>query len=392
VVITESQFVIDQETDMDTTFIRQAKQATDRRLYIAFELAQRHWRLAFSDAVGRPRLVTLEAGNQVAVKEAIAKARAHFGLDEAVPVVSCYEAGRDGFWLHRWLLECGVENLLVDSGSIEVNRRQRRAKTDRLDAQKLLSMLMRYVGGERRVWTVLHVPTAEQEDARRPHRERERLDRERLAHSNRIRGLLVLHNIRVKTIGGAKWGQRLAALRAHVPAQLWAEIGRESERLRLVSEQMRALEAERTQCLAQADPMREKAVKLLKLVSIGPTSACVLAREVFWRTLRNRREVAHCAGLAPMPYASGESAHEQGISKAGNRRVRVLTVQLAWCWLRYQPHSALARWFNARFAGGGSRIRRIGIVALARRLLIALWRYVEYGVIPEGATLKMRTV
>ena len=377
---------------MDTTFIRQAKQATDRRLYIAFELAQRHWRLAFSDAVGRPRLVTLEAGNQVAVKEAIAKARAHFGLDEAVPVVSCYEAGRDGFWLHRWLLECGVENLIVDSGSIEVNRRQRRAKTDRLDALKLLSMLMRYVGGERRVWTVLHVPTPEQEDARRPHRERERLERERLAHSNRIRGLLMLHNIRVKTIGGAKWCQRLAALRVHLPVQLWAELGRESERLRLVVEQLRALEAERAQSLIQADPAREKTVKLLELVSIGPTSAWVLAREVFWRTLRNRREVAHCAGLAPMPYASGESAHEQGISKAGNRRVRVLTVQLAWCWLRYQPQSALAQWFNVRFAGGGSRIRRIGIVALARRLLIALWRYVEYGVIPEGATLKTRTV
>src|SRR5437867_856054 len=324
---------------MDTTFIRQAKQATDRRLYIAFELAQRHWRLAFSDAVGRPRLVTLEAGNQVAVKEATAKAPAHFGLDEAAPGVGWYEAGGDGSWLH--------------------------------------------------------VPTAEQEDARRPHRERERLDRERLAHSNRIRGLLVLHNIRVKTIGGAKWGQRLQALRAHLPAQLWAEIGRESERLRLVLEQMRALEAERAQSLAQAeptDPTREKTMKLVKLVSIGPTSGWVLAREVFWRTLRNRREVAHCAGLAPMPYASGDSAHEQGISKAGNRRVRVLTVQLAWCWLRYQPHSALAQWFNARFAGGGSRIRRIGIVALARRLLIALWRYVEYGVIPEGATLKTQPV
>ena len=131
-------------------------------MYIAFELAQRHWRLAFTDAVERPRLVTIEAGDQVAVKAAIAKARTHFGLDKAAPVVSCYEAGRDGFWLHRWLLECGVENLIVDSGSIEVNRRQRRAKTDRLDALKLLSMLMRYVGGERRVWTVLHVPTPEQ--------------------------------------------------------------------------------------------------------------------------------------------------------------------------------------------------------------------------------------
>jgi transposase len=377
---------------MDTMLIPQAKQATDRRLFIAFELAQRHWRLAFTDGEGRPRLVTLEAGDRVAVRTAMAKARTHFGLDEATAVVSCYEAGRDGFWLHRWLLECGIENLVVDSGSIEVNRRQRRAKTDRLDALKLLSMLMRYVGGERRVWTVLHVPTAEQEDARRPHRERERLERERLAHSNRIRGLLMLHNIRVKTIGGPKWRQRLEALRAHLPAQLWAEIGRENDRLTLLLEQIRRLEAERAQSVAQVDPAQEKTAKLVKLVSIGPTSAWVLAREVFWRTLRNRREVANCAGLAPTPYASGESAHEQGISKAGNRRVRVLTVQLAWCWLRYQPHSALAQWFNARFADGGSRIRRIGIVALARRLLIALWRYVEYGVIPAGATLKTGTV
>src|SRR5438445_12468610 len=296
---------------MDTTFIRQAKQATDRRLYIAFELAQRHWRLAFSDAVGRPRLVTLEAGNQVAVKQAIAKARAHFGLDEAVPVVSCYEAGRDGFWLHRWLLECGVENLIVDSGSIEVNRRQRRAKTDRLDALKLLSMLMRYVGGERRVWTVLHVPTAEQEDARRPHRERERLDRERLAHSNRIRGLLVLHNIRVKTIGGAKWGQRLQALRAHVLAQLWAEIGRESERLRLVLEQMRALEAERAQSLAQAeptDPTREKTMKLVKLVSIGRRAAGC------WR---GRCSGERCATGARLPIAPDS---RRCPTRAGTRR------------------------------------------------------------------------
>jgi len=377
---------------MDTMLIPQTKQATDRRLCIAFELAQRHWRLAFTDGEGRPRLVTLEAGDRVAVRTAMAKARTHFGLDAATAVVSCYEAGRDGFWLHRWLLECGIENLVVDSGSIEVNRRQRRAKTDRLDALKLLSMLMRYVGGERRVWTVLHVPTAEQEDARRPHRERERLERERLAHSNRIRGLLMLHNIRVKTIGGPKWRQRLEALRAQLPAQLWAEIGRENDRLTLLLEQIRGLEAERAQSVAQADPAQEKTAKLVKLVSIGPTSAWVLAREVFWRTLRNRREVANCAGLAPTPYASGESAHEQGISKAGNRRVRVLTVQLAWCWLRYQPRSALAQWFNARFADGGSRIRRIGIVALARRLLIALWRYVEYGVIPAGATLKTGTV
>jgi transposase len=377
---------------MDTMLIPQTKHATDRRLCIAFELAQRHWRLAFTDGEGRPRLVTLEAGDRVAVRTAMAKARTHFGLDAATAVVSCYEAGRDGFWLHRWLLECGIENLVVDSGSIEVNRRQRRAKTDRLDALKLLSMLMRYVGGERRVWTVLHVPTAEQEDARRPHRERERLERERLAHSNRIRGLLMLHNIRVKTIGGPKWRQRLEALRAQLPAQLWAEIGRENDRLTLLLEQIRGLEAERAQSEARADPAQEKTAKLVRLVSIGPTSAWVLAREVFWRTLRNRREVANCAGLAPTPYASGESAHEQGISKAGNRRVRVLTVQLAWCWLRYQPRSALAQWFNARFADGGSRIRRIGIVALARRLLIALWRYVEYGVIPAGATLKTGTV
>src|SRR5213594_3172024 len=295
---------------MDTTLMRQAKQATERQLFIAFELAQRHWRLAFGDGVGRPRLVTLEAGDQVAVKEAIAKARIHFGLDEAAAVVSCYEAGRDGFWLHRWLLECGVENLIVDSGSIEVNRRQRRAKTERLDALKLLSMLMRYVGGERRVWTVLHVPTAEQEDGRRPHRERERLDRERLAHSNRIRGLLVLHNIRVKTIGGAKWGQRLQALRAHVPAQLWAEIGRESERLRLVLEQMRALEAERAQSLAQAeptDPTREKTMKLVKAGEhraderLGAGAGSVLAN------------VAQPARGCPLRQTGADALRERGV-------------------------------------------------------------------------------
>ncbi|MDN8616537.1 transposase [Variovorax ginsengisoli] len=262
-----------------------------------------------------------------------------FGIPADATVHACYEAGRDGWRLHRWLVEQGINNIVVDSASIEVNRHARHAKTDRLDGDKLLAMLQRYHAGEARVWSVLREPTAQQEDARRLHRELLRLSQGRTAHTNRIGSLLVLHNLRVHSIAGRDWQPQVA--------------------------------------------------QLAKLRSIGVGSAWLLVKELFgWRRFANRRELAGCVGLAPTPYASGGSQVEQGISKAGNKRARVLLIELAWSWLRYQPDSALSQWFNRRFAAARKRMRRVGIVALTRRLAVALWRYLEHGEIPSGAALK----
>jgi len=357
------------------------------RLYVAFELGDKSWKLSLGDGVRAPSRCTVVAGDTAAVLTAIAKAKARCHLGTDAPVRSCYEAGRDGFWLHRWLSGQGVANLVVDPASIEVNRRARRAKTDRLDSDKLLSMLMRYHAGERRVWAVARIPTPEQEDERRVHRELGRLRQERTAHSNRIRSLLVLHNLRVEHIGGRAWAHWWAQQAAQLLPGLRAEIEREFERLSLVAGQIRTLEA------LQARQVRSGAqpaiAVLARLAGIGTGSAWTLVKELFgWRQFHNRREVAGCLGLAPTPYASGTSEVEQGISKAGNKRARWLMVELAWSWLRFQPASQLSQWFKERFAGGGKRVRRIGIVALARRLSIALWRYLEHGEIPLGATLK----
>ena len=357
------------------------------RLYVAFELGEKSWKLSLGDGVRAPSRCTVAAGDTTAVLMAIAKARARCHLAADAPVRSCYEAGRDGFWLHRWLSAHGIVNLVVDPASIEVNRRARRAKTDRLDSDKLMSMLMRYYGGERRVWAVARIPTPEQEDERRVHRELGRLRQERTAHSNRIRSLLVLHNLRVERIGGRAWARWWAQQAGLLLPGLRAEIEREFERLSLAAKQIRTLEAQQKQQVhSGAQPI---IAVLSRLAGIGTGSAWTLVKELFgWRQFHNRREVAGCLGLAPTPYASGTSEVEQGISKTGNKRVRWLMVELAWSWLRFQPASQLSQWFNERFAGGGKRMRRIGIVALARRLAIALWRYLEHGEIPLGATLK----
>lgn len=356
-------------------------------LYMALELSASKWLVAISDDQRAPSQHTLRAGDVGALLQLIERAKKRCNLQGAVRVHSCYEAGRDGFWLHRWLLEQGIDNVVVDSSSIEVNRRARRAKSDALDVAKLYEMLVRYVAGEKRVWRVVRVPSVQQEDERRVHRELERLKSERNAHVNRIRSLAVLHNVRLQGVGGRGWAEQLEQLKGRLPAALWAEIERESVREKLVWEQMQALERSRK---AQLKAMEQgPLLALFKLRAIGLTSAWLLTRELFgWRRFSNRRQLAGCVGLNPSPYDSGQSQREQGISKAGNRRVRALLVEIAWYWLRYQPHSALSEWFNRRFGSGGKRMRRIGIVALARRLLIALWRYVEQGVIPQGAELK----
>jgi transposase len=358
-------------------------------LYMALELSASKWKVALADGRRAPSQHTLNAGDVGGLLLLIDKARKRCGLQGTVRVNCCYEAGRDGFWLHRWLLEQGIDNVVVDSSSIEVNRRARRAKSDALDVAKLYEMLVRYVAGEKRVWRAVHVPSVQQEDERRLHRELERLKRERTAHANRIRSLAVLHNVRLVRVGGRGWSERLQQLRGQVPAGLYAEIEREGVREKLVGEQIAALEKSRKEQLQAMLEQDGPVAALLKLRAIGVQTAWVLVRELFsWRRFANRRELAGCVGLNPSPYDSGASQREQGISKAGNRRVRALLVEIAWYWLRYQPHSALSAWFNRRFAAGGKRMRRIGIVALARRLLIALWRYIEHGVVPEGAQLK----
>lgn len=353
-------------------------------LNMSFELGNREWKLAFGDGRRHPGQFTVDAGDVEAVLERIGRAKARCGLPATAPVHTCYEAGRDGWWLHRWLKEQGVDNVVVDSASIEVNRRARRAKSDALDADKLLQMLLRHRAGER-VWSVVREPSAQAEDERRVHRELQRLTQEQTAHVNRIRGLLVLHNIRPDHVGGRVWQAWWEQHQDQVPAHLRAEIQRESQRLELVRKQMREIQAQQRQELENHPQVKE----LSRLRGIGLGSAWVLVTELFgWRQYDNRRQVGASLGLVPTPYDSGQSQREQGISKAGNRRVRWLLVELAWHWLTLQPGSELTKWFNRRFAAGGKRMRRIGIVALARRLAVALWRYVRDGVIPAGAQLK----
>ena len=362
-------------------------------LYVALELGNSKWKLAFSDG-SEIRYATVEAGDLELLQEGLSRAKKHFGMVEDVRVVSCYEAGRDGFWLHRYLLSSGIDNVVVDSASIEVDRRKRRRKTDRLDAGRLVRMLMRYHGGEERLWSVVRVPSFEDEDARHLHRELEGLKKERTRHRNRIRGILIQQGLRVTNPSKRKFVEELDSLRTwdgrELPVDMKGRLVREYQRLRVVDDQIKALEKEKTQRLSNPNTVKlRKVAQLRSLYGIGTVSSWAFVMEFFgWREFRNRREIAALAGLAPTPYDSGGVVREQGISKAGSTRIRTLAIEIAWAWLRFQPQSKLSRWYMERFAGGGSRMRRIGIVAMARRLLIDLWRYLEHGVIPEGARLR----
>lgn len=363
-------------------------------LYMAFELGAKEWKLAFGVEAGqKPRLRDVVAGDLAGLLLEIRRAKERFGLPESARVVSCYEAGRDGFWLHRFLMLEGIDNQVVDSSSIEVNRRARRAKTDGVDVEKLLSLLYRYDRGEKKVFGVAHAPTPEQEDARHWSRELESLKQERAAHTNRIKSLLVSVGARVKV--GKKFLQQLDRVKQWngeglLPG-LRDRLRRECERLALLESQIKEVELARRRAEAEArQGSADKVRRLKKLKGIGDNSAWLFVLEFFgWRQFRNRREVGSLAGLTPMPYQSGESVNrEQGISKAGNRRVRTMAIEIAWVWLRFQPQSRLSLWFQERYGPGNRRSRRVGIVALARKLLIALWCYLDQGVIPEGALLK----
>lgn len=322
----------------------------------------------------------------------IGRATERFGLLADVAVVSCYEAGREGFWLHRWLVSQGIRSHVVDSGSIEVNRRKRRAKSDRLDVGALLRQVIRYWAGERKVWSVVRVPTAEQEDQRQLHRELLTAKRDRARVTNRMKGLLANQGVVVE-VGSGFLGE-LAVLElwdgTALPPGLRARLEREWAKVELYTQQIRQLEGERAELLHTGTAPAVALVRqLLRLRGIGVNSGWLYVMEFFgWRQFRNRREVGGLSGLTPTPYQSGESSREQGIGKAGNRYIRAMAIEIAWGWLRFQPESALSRWYQERFGQGSSRIRRIGIVALARRLLVELWRYLETGAVPEGAVLK----
>ncbi len=366
---------------------------TEQSLHLSFELGLKDWKLGFTtDLSAKARLRVMPARDLGRLEREIAEAKRSFGLAATARVRSCYEAGRDGFWLQRYLVSQGIDNGVVDSSSIEVNRRMRRAKSDGLDARKLLTMLVRYHAGEGKVWSVVRVPTVEEEDRRQLHRELRTLKKERTRTTNRIKGLLANQGIRLEKNGDLR--QRLGRLRlwdgSPLPAGLVARLQREWEHAEFLHGKILELERERRQAILEGQsPALEKVRQLMLLKAIGPSGSWVYVHEFFgWRRFRNRKEVGAAAGLTPTPYQSGDGSREQGISKAGSRHIRAVAIEMAWCWLRYQPRSKLSLWYQERFGRGGKRARKVGIVAVARKLLIDLWRFLEHGVIPEGAALK----
>jgi len=362
------------------------------RLLVAIEMSLKNWRLVMSPEGGaRNRVRTVEAGNYLELEKAVAEARERFKLPPQTPVVFCYEAGRDGFYPYRRLTEVGHEVWVIDSASIEVSRRQKQAKSDGIDGDKLAELMQRKARGEKKALRLVRVPTLEVEDERLLPRDREIILHDIGRLRNQVESILFTQGYRgvPKTAAALKaW----AAERGELTPQLRERLGREIERLALLEAQLQKVEKAMALKARQEHSTDIAAVAgaLMRLCGIGLIGAWVLSSEVFgWRQFRNRREAGAVLGLAPTPYSSGQDVREQGISKAGNRRARAMLVELAWLWLRYQPGSALSQWFTARFGGGGGkRMRRIGIVALARRQAAALWRYADQGVVPEGATLK----
>ena len=366
-------------------------------IFVAIELSQKTWLVTLhspdKDKISRHKL---EGGDHAGLLGLINRVRdrAARALGAVPAVVSCYEAGYDGFWLHRLLMAAGITNYVIDPSSIAVEQRARRVKTDRIDGEKILRTLMAYLRGEPRVARMVRVPTPELEDARRATRERHRLVKEQTAHTNRIKGLLRLHGFAVGNPRRRDWLTGLAQQRdcqgQAVPPRILTEIENEHARLMLVRKQLDAIE----RAPAAADPtpaaaeMTRRSEQLLRLKSLGPAFSTTLTQEVFYKDFSNRREVGSYFGLAPSPWQSGGTDRDQGISKAGNPRARCAAVELSWLWLRHQPDSELSQWFRQRTLNASKRTKRIAIVALARKLMVALWRYLTTGLVPAGALLK----
>lgn len=362
-------------------------------LFMSFELGSTTWKLAFATTRGmRPRLRTITARNLEQLRTEIVRAKERVGLAADAPVRSCYEAGRDGFWLHRALIAAGVHNVVVDPASITVDRRARRAKTDRIDATALVTQLMNAAAGDRRGWRELHVPSVQAEADRHLQREWEAVRDERTRLRNRIQGLMATQGVGLDLT--AQFGDQLTAARlwdgSPLPAELVTRLTRDWAQVQQVEARLATLKRLRRERVAtdRADVVAMQTRKLAQLRGIGLNGALTLTTELFaWRGFTNGREVGASIGLTPTPYRSDQHMVEQGIGRNGNRRVRALSIELAWSWLRWQPQSELSRWFYARFGQHG-RARRIGIVAVARKLMIALWRYAETEVLPKDAVLK----
>jgi transposase len=371
--------------------VRSEVSVNESVLYVAFELGKKEWKLAMTSGFGvAPALRTVAGGDLAAVARVIREARHRFGLSTTARVVSCYEAGRDGFWIHRALGALGIANRVVDSASIDVKRQARRTKTDRLDALKLVMMLVRVCQGEQRVWSEVRVPSVEAEAARHVSRERTALTQEQTRLRNQIGSWLATSGCRVSARSRQR-RQWWTAVRdwadAPLPLTVQARIGRAEARLAVVAEQIAAIEAAQAAATRAADALSPLA-QLIRLKGIATTSASVLLDEgLVWRAFRNRRQLGGLLGFAPAKYDSGDSSRDLGITGAGNARLQSVMVQLAWGWVHWQRQSALTQWYQERF-GRGKRARKVGIVALARKLFIALWRYVTDGVIPAGAVLK----
>jgi transposase len=378
-------------------FVSSPTTSGEQTLYAALELSKNSWLLAIQlPDRDKPSLHPIKGGNAegLIAKLDAARQRQAKASGQVPKLTLCYEAGYDGFWLARFLEPRGVDCRVMDPASLQVDRRARRVKTDRIDVEKLLHTLIAWCRGERHVCSMVVIPSAEEEDLRRSHRERDRLVRERTAHINRIKGLLFGQGIRginvksrYKTLVPA---DLVTGDGRALPERLSREIAREIQRLALVQEQLREIERERDLAPTPCEATERKRHQLLRLNGIGPVSATILAREVYYRQFANRRQVASYIGLTPSPYDSGESRRSQGISKAGNSLVRYVMIQSAWMWLKHQPQSALSQWFRQRTEGHSKRMRCIMIVALARKLAVALWRYLEHGLIPEGAIVNTR--
>jgi transposase len=380
---------------MATSATSHIEQATlpQPTLYLAFELGQNTWKLGFTIGVAQqPRERMIPSGDVERLQQEIARAKQRFGLPEDAHVVSCYEAGRDGFWLHRYLVAHSVQNNVIDSASIEVNRRQRRAKTDRLDVRKLLTMLLRHSAGEKKVWSVVRVPSVDEEDRRQLHRELTTAKQDRTRVINRIKGLLAGHGVQLVLQGNveAQLDQVHQWDGTPLPAALLRRLKRAWQQVSFLTTHIQKLEAERRALLRhRTDPVIAQVRQLFTLRGIGINSAWLYIMEFFaWRDFQTAKQVGALAGLTPTPYQSGQSRRELGIAKAGNRHIRAMAIEIAWAWRRFQPDSALSQWYERRFGAGSARLRKLGIVALARKLLIALWRFVKTGVLPEGAVLK----
>jgi transposase len=368
-----------------------------RAIFLSLELSRSTWLITSLSPGGGEKMSkhSVEAGAVAGLLGRFAlleeKARARTG--QVFPIIVIQEAGLDGFWIHRVLLSEGIESHVVDAASILTSRRRRRAKTDKIDGETLVRTLLAYKRGEPRVCSIVKAPTPEEEDRRRICRERKTLVAERVQHVNRIKGLLFAQGAFDYEPSRRNRRAQLEDLKTGdgrpLPVNLKAQISRELDRLEVVLQQLKAVEAERDALLEPAsEEPPAPAAMLSQLKGIGPEFAAVLYSEGLFRSFDNRRQVAAYAGLAPTPWQSGSVDHEQGVSKAGNPRLRTTMIQLAWLWLRHQPDSALSRWFQDRVQRNGGRTRKTTIVALARKLLVALWKYATGGVLIEGALMK----